>query len=508
MQDVQKNNPQSEDPREIHSGTCKTVIPSCDQGNCSTCPDQPSCSSPQILSVAELMDAFNGVSKMSIAHEIVVNQDFHMEQIDFSPDSLESKIKETMQNAFWDHLREQLSATPPDYSYVLQLLKEIKEILLSLLLPRQNRLKNQIEEVMDMELLKQEADHGALDVSHLSTYLLSMMTMLCAPIRDEEIQKLENISDPVQLLREIFHVLGLMKMDMVNFTIQSIRPHLQEHSIQYERAKFQELLQKMPNFLDHTTKWLTQAAAEVMTPPSNYDLPDQISSSPADGTMKESCIISPSIVLNQAYMNLLQWDPNNEEFPETVMMDKTRLQEIQCQLNRLTVLASVLLVANSYCGTKLMNSPQFVHKLKQIIRVLLEENQSKLEEALLTISDQVLQEIQQAFVDLNLPALSKESITSLSGQIHSVAKEDNCVRSIIDQRIRLFLKCCLLRGLQPSLRDLPGGITPIEEELAEIGQKFSALIHHNQQVFGPYYANILKKILLTSQEAEASVDST
>ncbi|XP_072497932.1 T-complex protein 11 homolog isoform X4 [Notamacropus eugenii] len=456
-------------------------------------------SPPQGLSVTELMETVNGVSKMSIAHEIVVNQDFHMEEMALSPDSLESKIKETMHNAFWDHLREQLAATPPDYTYALQLLKEIKE----------SRLKSQIEEVMDMELLKQEADHGALDVSHLSTYILSMMTMLCAPIRDEEVQKLESISDPVQLLREIFHVLGLMKMDMVNFTIQSIRPHLQEHSIQYERAKFQELLQRMPNFLDHTTKWLSQAAAEVMTPPpAPYDSPDQITSSPADETMKDNSIISPSMVLNQGYMNLLHWDSDNEEFPETVMMDRTRLQEIQCQLNQLTILASVLLVANSYCGPKLLSSPQFVDKLKQIIKVLLEGNQSRLDEALLSISDQVLQEIQQALVDLNLPALSKDNVASLSGQIHSVAKEDNCVRSIIDQRIRLFLKCCLIRGVQPSLRELPGGITPIEEELAEMGQRFACLIHHNQQVFGPYYAGILKKVLFSPQESEASMDST
>lgn len=38
-----------------------------------------------------------------------------------------------------------------------------------------------------------------------------------------------------------------MKMDMVNYTIQSLQPHLQEHSIRQERAKFQELLNKQPS---------------------------------------------------------------------------------------------------------------------------------------------------------------------------------------------------------------------------------------------------------------------
>lgn len=47
-------------------------------------------------------------------------------------------------------------------------------------------------------------------------------------------------------LREIFRVLGLMKTDMVNFTIQSLRPHLMQQAVQYERAKFQQILDKQP----------------------------------------------------------------------------------------------------------------------------------------------------------------------------------------------------------------------------------------------------------------------
>lgn len=47
--------------------------------------------------------------------------------------------------------------------------------------------------------------------------------------------------------RGIYQVLGQMKMDMVNYTIQSLQPQLQEHSIQFERAQFQERLNKEPS---------------------------------------------------------------------------------------------------------------------------------------------------------------------------------------------------------------------------------------------------------------------
>ena len=42
--------------------------------------------------------------------------------------------------------------------------------------------------------------------------------------------------------REIFEVLDLMKMDMANFTIQQIRPYIQQQSVEYERKKFLEFL--------------------------------------------------------------------------------------------------------------------------------------------------------------------------------------------------------------------------------------------------------------------------
>uniref|UniRef100_A0A8C6VSS7 Uncharacterized protein n=1 Tax=Naja naja TaxID=35670 RepID=A0A8C6VSS7_NAJNA len=87
------------------------------------------------------------------------------------------RVKETVHKAFWDNLKEQLSKVPPDYSHAVKLLQEIKETLLALLLPRQTRLKSQIEEALDIELIKQEAEHGALNIPNLTTYILGTMAI-------------------------------------------------------------------------------------------------------------------------------------------------------------------------------------------------------------------------------------------------------------------------------------------------------------------------------------------
>ncbi|XP_025718361.1 T-complex protein 11 homolog isoform X1 [Callorhinus ursinus] len=523
MPDVEEKVP-LKDPGDAECRSCKPETSAPTREDRSGPEAHPAC----------LKDTVDNVSKLS--NKIGMNHDFHMEEKVSPPSSLTGKVKETMHNAFWDHLKEQLSATPPDFSCALELLKEIKEILLSLLLPRQSRLQSEIEEALDTELLRRKAEHGALNVPLLSKYILDMMTLLCAPVRDEAVQKLENITDPVLLLRGIFQVLGLMKMDMVNYTIQSLQPHLQEHSIQHERATFQELLNKQPNgeknlslealgmrtprvlarslpvlgLLDHTTKWLTQAAADLTTPlPTCPDASDSATvacSSPnkAVGSPEPP---SPTMVLSQGFLNLLLWDPANEEFPETLLMDRTRLRELESQLHRLTVLASVLLVASSFSGSVLFGSPRFVDKLKRITKNLMAEFDSRPEEAMRTVSEQVSQEIHQSLKKMGLAALSGDNTASLLGQLQNIAKKENCVRSVIDQRIHLFLKCCLVLGVQRSLLDLPGGLTVIEAELAELGQKFVSLTHHNQKVFGPYYTEILKTLIPPAQALEAEVES-
>ena len=76
-----------------------------------------------------------------------------------------------------------------------------------------------------------------------------------------------------------------------------------------------------------------------------------------------------------------------------------------------------------------------------------------------------------------------------------------------DQRIHLFLKGCLVRGMQESLLDFPVGLILIKGELTKLGWKFFNLMRHNQQVFSPYYDEILKDIIPPAQAQETEVES-
>ncbi|NXW43849.1 TCP11 protein, partial [Nyctiprogne leucopyga] len=442
-------------------------------------------SPPPALSINELQQITDDISKLTIAHEIVLNSDFKLQAASFSPKSLENIVKETLHKAFWDGLEEQLSASPPDYTRAIQLLQEIKEALLSLLLPRHNQLRSQIEEALDMELIRQEAEHGALDIRALTVSVLGTMARLCAPVRDEEVRGLQSLTDPARLLREIFRVLDLMKMDMVNFTIQSLRIHLQDHSIQYEREKFQELLDKLPNCLDHTREWLCKAAAEVSMSSSQPSPHPAVNGSPAPGSLgavsRSTTVPSLRSVLDRGYMNLLCWEPGQKEYPETLFMDQARLQEVQMQVNQLTIIAAVLLVTSGTCGSTLCGSPGFVARLKRVTKVLLEGlSCTRYEEALEDIGEQVLREVSRTLSQLGYPAFPTDKGASLKGQIKNIADKGNAVRRVIEQRIHSFLSLFISPEGQNSPKDFPKGLDPIQEELLEVGRRFGRVIHHNR----------------------------
>ncbi|XP_032212446.1 T-complex protein 11-like protein 1 isoform X2 [Mustela erminea] len=434
---------------------------------------------------------------MALAHEIVVNGDFRIKPVELPEDSLEKRVKEIVHKAFWDCLSVQLSEDPPTYDHAIKLVGEIKETLLSFLLPGHTRLRNQITEVLDLDLIKQEAENGALDISKLAEFIIGMMGTLCAPARDEEVKKLKDIKEIVPLFRAIFSVLDLMKVDMANFAITSIRPHLMQQSVEYERKKFQQLLEKQPNSLDFVTQWLEEAADDLTNQKYKSALPaGGGASGSGDGPTP-----NPVAVQNYAYLKLLRWDHLRRPFPETVLMDQARFQELQLQLEHLTVLGAVLLVTFSMAAPGISSQADFAEKLKMIVKILLTDTHLpsfQLKDALTTIGEKVCLEVSSCLALCGLTPFTTEKEAVLKGQIQAVASPDDPIRRIMDSRILIFLESYLASGHQKPLPTVPGGLGPVQKELEEVAIKFVRLVNYNKMVFSPYYDAILSKILVRS----------
>lgn len=456
---------------------------------------RPHSSPPRFVTVEELLETAKGVTNMVLAHEIIVNGDFRIKPIELPEDSLEKRVKEIVHKAFWDCLSVQLSDDPPSYDHAIKLVGEIKETLLSFLLPGHTRLRNQITEVLDLDLIKQQAENGALDISKLAEFIIGMMGTLCAPVRDEEVQKLKNIKEIVPLFRAIFSVLDLMKVDMANFSVSSIRPHLMQQSVEYERKKFQEILEKQPNSLDFVTQWLEEAADDLMNQKYKNALPAGGGASGSD----EGPVPNPVAVQNHAYLRLLKWDHLQRPFPETVLMDQSRFQELQLQLEQLTILGAVLLVTFSMAASGVSSQANFAEKLKMIVKILLTDMHLPsfhLKDVLTTIGEKVCLEVSTCLSQCGFTPFTMDKEIVLKGQIQAVASPDDPIRRIMDSRILTFLETYLASGHQKPLPTVPGGLGPVQTELEEVAVKFVRLVNYNKMVFSPYYDAILSKLLV------------
>ncbi|KAK1161731.1 T-complex protein 11-like protein 1 [Acipenser oxyrinchus oxyrinchus] len=449
-------------------------------------------SSPRFVSVEELMETAKGVSNMALAHEIVVSGGFQLKPSDPAEGSLEKRVQDIVHKAFWDCLEAQLGEDPPTYDHAIKLLGEIKETLLSFLLPGHSRLRNKINEVVDLELIKQEAENGALDINKVVEFIISMMGTLCAPARDEEIRKLRDITAIVPLFKAIFSVLDLMRIDMANFAVSSIRPHLMQQSVEYERTKFQEFIEKQHNALDFTQRWLEESANSLVNSEAESTL------APAGAAASVGHAFCPLTVHNHAYMSLLRWNHRHTPFPETLLMDQSRFEEMQMALEQLTIVAAVLLITYNVTGAALSGLPGFADKLKRVVKVLLAGMHIpsfNMSETLATIGEKLCVEVNSCLSQHGFTQLSADKAAVLKGQTQAAVKPDNSIRKLIDSRIQAFLMSYLDSSHQKSIPVVPGGLAPIQKELEEIAVKFSRLVNYNKMVFAPHYEKILKEIL-------------
>ncbi|XP_070541448.1 T-complex protein 11-like protein 1 [Ptychodera flava] len=462
----------------------------------------PQASPPRFASMEEIMAAASGVGNMVLAHEIAVDNNFTLKPVEPPESSLEKQIKDIVHKAFWDSLQEGLNDDPPNFDQAVNLLGEVKQELSSLLLPAHTKIRTEINETLDLELIKQQAEHDSIDVFKYANFVMSIMAKLCAPARDDEIKKLGEITDVVQLFKEIFRIIDLMKLDMANFTIQSMRPHIQQHSIEYERKKFKEFLktQEEQDGLEFTKQWLKTAADTLVSLQEAFRSRSPSPSASSSNTVNDGASASAAVatapaavMLNQGYMNLLQWD-DSQLFPETLLMDQGRFLDLRDKVNRLVLVSSVLLMTYSVVGAAISGIKGFVDKLKNVINVLL-EGESELDEVMINISEQICKEVNECLTEHSFPAMTESKESSLKKHVQDMKDPEHNVRKLLGSRAKEFIRFVIsaTSAFDPK-KKIPAGLEPVHQELIDLSGQFLRLVIHNRAVFAPFYADIIKEI--------------
>merc|ERR1712165_588399 len=452
----------------------------------------------KMMSLNELMDAAKGVTNMYLAHEITVDKDFMLEKINGDeeqaqePTTIEAHIKKIIHQAFWDLLAEELKEEPPVYNQALSLMEEVRNGLCKMLLPSQHRIKANIMERLDLDLIKQQADNGVLDFDSYSVYVLDLMGKLCAPVRDDEINALKAMDrkDVVKLFQGIMKTLDHMKLDMANFHIQQARPLIVDQSVEYEKTKFKEFLAIQDDGLQLTRGWLKRHAP-----------PDEELAAMADGSSDSARFLRLRVqrVLNDAYLELLEWDDEQNLFPETLVMDSKRILALRDATERTAVSTAVILI--TFSNVQGFIVPKDAQKLKETMKkhidILLEEFETDddLLKLLPSVSAQVVKDVSEHLTERFKPPLPDSAAKNLEEQIAEMENPNHRIRDLVQRRIVDFAKQAISASRSAPLQ-VPPGLTLCQRELAQIAGNFVRLVNYNRAVFGEFYSEIIENHVL------------
>jgi hypothetical protein len=262
------------------------------------------------------------LSNEALAHELVRNPDFQLKPKKKS--KLEKQITEQAMKAFFDTAREQFSKGIY-VNFVPSLLQDIKTNLLKMVSVK-GAIGIEINATLDIELAKQQMEHGVFNVNQCSAYVISKMTQLCAPVRDQSIRDISLLPDLASQFQKCLQVLELMNLDLANYRLQSLAPVLKEQAVEYEMKKFTAAVESGAVSLANTRAWLG-AAFKSLDATARARNPDNVVH-PDNKVRFED-------VYNESLMNLVfgtkALDPSS--VPETLMLDAHYIFKLQNEVN-------------------------------------------------------------------------------------------------------------------------------------------------------------------------------
>ncbi|CAA3011127.1 Hypothetical predicted protein [Olea europaea subsp. europaea] len=163
--------------------------------------------------------------------------------------SIKTKVRDTMEKAFWDGVMESLKQDNPDYSWVLKLVQEVRDELIEI---APSIWRQDIDQSIDMDILSQVLKSRTLDTGYLGRILefaLVTLQKLSTPAKEDEMK-----STHYKLLKELNEISqagDISTASFANLVIRGLRHVLQEiqelkHDISKARIMMLQPLIKGP----------------------------------------------------------------------------------------------------------------------------------------------------------------------------------------------------------------------------------------------------------------------
>ncbi|ORX93301.1 Tcp11-domain-containing protein [Basidiobolus meristosporus CBS 931.73] len=411
-----------------------------------------------------------------LAHELLLDPEFELTIAKGT--ELEERVREMATKAFFDTAREEFSQGR--YTVWLpQLLVDVKNRLLELV-SRQSPIYNEIQDVVDIELITQQVKSGSYDVPKLMKFITQTMLHLCAPVRDQAIREIQEMTDLATVFQRLIEILQDMRLDLANYRLHLLRPVIQEYGIEYEREKFDVTLKAKMVTLERTNTWLREAVKSLK---NKQQQTNQRVNSRFELVYYEALV---STVFSMTVVH-------HENCPETLMLDVDRLYEYQNESQAVTIVAALLMLSKNIVP-EFRRNEALATELKDRLFVLLKDPGTVLD----NLTVQLIASLTEASPNDSLTPENQEFIRNM---VDKTLSSKDPVYALLSRRISEVLFLHLSTGRFPPPEKLVSyGIEGVSAQLQSLSKKLVMLAKHNREVYAHHYNELIRESL--REEAE------
>ncbi|KAG2234598.1 T-complex protein 11-domain-containing protein [Thamnidium elegans] len=411
----------------------------------------------------------SGLTNEQLAHELIMDPEFKLQR-QAPTNDLEQRVRIMAEKAFFDKVAQDIDEGNPELS-LPSLIMDVKNRLLSLVRPGTS-MHQHIDERIDLDLIQQQMRQRTFDLKSMMEYVLGVMADMCAPVRDVEIQVLRQDNNLMQQMPTVLHLLEDMSLDLANFRLRSLRPHLMPIAVEYEREKFASMLNTGQIQLVRTQSWLTQSASKLCQAAAERN-PERVRPEKNNKPTHDS-------VFEEAYVSLLvqSLPVSVQTLPETLFMDAKRLHQFQNDVQAVTIVAALLMLARNFGSA----SPQALSDLGSKLFTMLEDPA--------TAIDHLAAEIESA---VNVRPERREMIRTM---VDKTVSHSDTVYSLLSRRVASVIKLSIQNNTFVTDAVLASnGLQHVRSHLQAIAHKILRMTHHHRKVFASYYDEIIKTAL-------------
>jgi hypothetical protein len=366
------------------------------------------------------------------------------------------------------------------------------------MLEKEGGIYKEISQALEKEYLHHQIKHGVFSIEKTLSYIGHKMRSLCAPVRDAALKSLEQEQDVATVMMRMSEILEDMKLDMSNFRLQQIKPHLVSQAVDYERSKFNAALQEGRVGLIHTTNWLKETVTE-MEEKRQARNPEKVELPP----------LAFESVYNNGLMRILfsTSGVTPQTVPETLLLDVKRVFEMQNEIQAMTIVSALVMLSKNLLPSLKRSEPATVELTKRLFELLQSPgtNFKTLATAIVECANTEMHKETKRIADL-----SKFTTTSRHQELKVVTPEqEQLVESMVEKTLSFkdpFFSI-LHRRIEKSVRiSLDGteltavqckkmGLDMVGDQLMKLVKSIVILAKHNKQVYAQHYDTILKSLI-------------